>query len=147
MAGSATRATTHRGGRTLMLRARRTRLLRSTRTRQHETQDAVLHLRCGQLEARALAAQAAWLRLRDAGLRLPRGSRAGRAGRADMSDNDFTVTADELDRCLDRAERAEALLRQIRDGKHSLPGTLVQIDRYFADATRAAALGNEDRPA
>ena len=29
--------------------------------------------------------------------------------------------------------RAEKLLREIRDGKHSLPGTLVQIDRYFAD--------------
>lgn len=25
-----------------------------------------------------------------------------------MSDDDFTVTGDELDRCLDRAERAEA---------------------------------------
>jgi hypothetical protein len=64
-----------------------------------------------------------------------------------MSDDDFTVTGDELDRCLDRAERAEALLRQIRDGKHSLPGTLVQIDRYFADATRAGVPGEEDPPA
>jgi hypothetical protein len=30
-----------------------------------------------------------------------------------------------------KLERAEELLREIRDGKHSLPGTLVQIDRYF----------------
>jgi hypothetical protein len=27
---------------------------------------------------------------------------------------------------------AEKLLREIRDGKHSLPGTLAQIERYFA---------------
>jgi len=26
---------------------------------------------------------------------------------------------------------AERLLAEIRNGKHSLPGTLVQIDRYF----------------
>lgn len=35
------------------------------------------------------------------------------------------------DRLHEQLERAESLLRQIRDGKHSLPGTLVQIDRYF----------------
>lgn len=49
-----------------------------------------------------------------------------------MSD-DFTVTGDELDRCLDRAEKAERLLREIQYGKHSVPGTLVQIDRYFSE--------------
>lgn len=32
-----------------------------------------------------------------------------------------------------RAEKAEKLLREIRDGKHSLPGTLTQIKRYFDD--------------
>jgi len=31
-----------------------------------------------------------------------------------------------------RLHAAEKLLREIRDGKHSLPGSLVQIDRYFA---------------
>lgn len=35
------------------------------------------------------------------------------------------------DRLREQLERADSLLRQIRDGKHSLPGTLVQIDRYF----------------
>lgn len=28
--------------------------------------------------------------------------------------------------------RAHLLLREIRDGKHSIPGILVQIDRYLA---------------
>jgi hypothetical protein len=32
---------------------------------------------------------------------------------------------------LPQLDRAELLLREIRDGKHSLPGTLVQIARYF----------------
>jgi hypothetical protein len=31
-------------------------------------------------------------------------------------------------------DAALKLLREIRDGKHSLPGTLVQIDRLFAKA-------------
>jgi hypothetical protein len=31
-----------------------------------------------------------------------------------------------------RVQVAEKLLHEIRDGKHSLPGVLVQIDRYFA---------------
>lgn len=31
---------------------------------------------------------------------------------------------------------AERLLREIRDGKHSIPGVLVQIDRYFAQRLR-----------
>lgn len=30
-----------------------------------------------------------------------------------------------------RGNAAENLLREIRDGKHSIPGVLVQIDRYF----------------
>jgi len=34
--------------------------------------------------------------------------------------------------CPMRLHAAEKLLREIRDGKHSLPGSLVQIDRYFA---------------
>jgi hypothetical protein len=34
--------------------------------------------------------------------------------------------------CPMRVQGAEKLLREIRDGKHSLPGTLVQIDRYLA---------------
>ena len=38
---------------------------------------------------------------------------------------------DERDRLSEQLERADSLLRQIRDGKHSLPGTMVQIDRYF----------------
>jgi hypothetical protein len=33
--------------------------------------------------------------------------------------------------CPMRKDVAESLLREIRDGKHSLPGVLVQIDRYF----------------
>jgi len=30
-----------------------------------------------------------------------------------------------------RAEAAERLLREIGDGKHSLPGVLIQIERLF----------------
>lgn len=42
-----------------------------------------------------------------------------------------TVPGAAYDRLRRQLDRADALLRQIRDGKHSLPGTLVQIDRYF----------------
>lgn len=35
-----------------------------------------------------------------------------------------------------RLSLAEKLLREIRDGKHSLPGTLVQVDRYFERQAR-----------
>lgn len=31
----------------------------------------------------------------------------------------------------DALYEAEKLLREIRDGKHSIPGVLTQIDRYF----------------
>jgi hypothetical protein len=30
-------------------------------------------------------------------------------------------------------ERAEKLLAEIRDGKHSIQGVLVHVERYFAD--------------
>jgi hypothetical protein len=35
------------------------------------------------------------------------------------------------DRLKAQLARAEKLLGEIRTGKHSLPGTLVQIERYF----------------
>jgi hypothetical protein len=35
------------------------------------------------------------------------------------------------DRLHEQLGRAERLLAEIRNGKHSLPGALVQIDRYF----------------
>lgn len=37
------------------------------------------------------------------------------------------------DRVWEQLDRAERLLAEIRDGKHSLPGTIVQIERYFAE--------------
>lgn len=37
-----------------------------------------------------------------------------------------------LDDAPQRLAKAEKLLREIRDGKHSIPGCMVQIDRYFA---------------
>lgn len=46
------------------------------------------------------------------------------------------------DRVYEQLRRAETLLREIRDGKQSLPGVLVQIDRYFDE--RGKGLG-EDR--
>jgi hypothetical protein len=33
----------------------------------------------------------------------------------------------------EQLRKAETLLWEIRNGKHSLPGTLVQIDRYFSE--------------
>lgn len=35
------------------------------------------------------------------------------------------------DREREQRQRAEKLLAEIRDGKHSIPGALVQIRRYF----------------
>jgi hypothetical protein len=35
--------------------------------------------------------------------------------------------------CPMRLPVAEKLLQEIRDGRHSLPGVLVRIDRYFTD--------------
>jgi hypothetical protein len=35
-----------------------------------------------------------------------------------------------------RLERAEKLLGEIRAGKHSIQGVLVQIERYFAESPR-----------
>jgi hypothetical protein len=39
----------------------------------------------------------------------------------------------------DRADAAEGLLREIRDGKHSIPGVLVQIDRLLPREPNGAA--------
>lgn len=47
------------------------------------------------------------------------------------------VPVEAYDRLKAQLDRAEALLKAIRDGKHSLPGTLVQIDRYFERRARA----------
>jgi hypothetical protein len=64
-----------------------------------------------------------------------------------MSD-DFTVTGDELDRCLDRAERAEALLRDVAASAVTFDDPRVgyvevQIDR----PTWAAIRVQKDSPA
>lgn len=41
------------------------------------------------------------------------------------------VPVEAYDRLREQLDRAERLLHEVRDGKHSLPGTLTQIDRYF----------------
>lgn len=43
-----------------------------------------------------------------------------------------TVPVEAYDRLQTQLTRAESLLKEIRDGKHSVPGLLVQIDRYYA---------------
>jgi hypothetical protein len=48
-----------------------------------------------------------------------------------------SVPPEAYDRVSDQLKRAEKLLREIRDGKHSLPGALVQIDRYFEQRGQA----------
>jgi hypothetical protein len=47
------------------------------------------------------------------------------------------VPVEAYDRLREQLDKAEALLQEIRDGKHSLPGTMVQIDRYFDARGRA----------
>jgi hypothetical protein len=41
------------------------------------------------------------------------------------------VPVEAYDRMREQLARAERLLAEIRNGKHSLPGTLMQIDRYL----------------
>lgn len=41
------------------------------------------------------------------------------------------VPVEAYDRLREQLQRADELLAEIRDGKHSIPGTLVQIRRYF----------------
>lgn len=43
------------------------------------------------------------------------------------------VSVEAYDRLREQLRRAEKLLAQIRDGKHSAPGLFVQIDRYFEE--------------
>lgn len=40
---------------------------------------------------------------------------------------------DHITRLADRADSLETFLAEVRDGKHSLPGTLVQIKRLLDD--------------
>jgi hypothetical protein len=39
-------------------------------------------------------------------------------------------------------EQAEKLLAEIRDGKHSIQGLLVQIERYFAERGESPRVGS-----
>jgi hypothetical protein len=52
-------------------------------------------------------------------------------GIVDVGNRVEVVRAADHAGAVDRADAAEKLLREIRDGKHSIPGVLVQIDRLL----------------